>query len=172
MGGFFYPSWEISNYILGKQLVWLLNEKSDDYSGRVVYRRTLGFLLRFHDTLCWNLMVHAFVWNFILFDEEISYSRERLLKNRCRTAAFCCVSTPCYTIQHHGVISQLYCACLLRPTELTALFVPIYTMLSSVFDYVSGYTSELNKFQPVVLCGVFCFSFTLIFGETSLANID
>lgn len=42
----------------------------------------------------------------------------------------------CDIVQHHGIVFQVYCVCLLLPRELTALFVPTYTNLSSVFDRV------------------------------------
>lgn len=38
---------------------------------------------------------------------------------------------------------------------LTALFVPTYTNLSSLFDHAGGYMSELKLSQPLVLC-IFC----------------
>lgn len=121
--------------------------------------RTLGFLFRFSDPLCWKCDGACLLRNCVLFDEGLNLSRERVMKSRCRTAVFCCVST----VQHHGVIFQVYCMCLLRPIELTVLFVPTYTKLSSVFDHVG----ELKHCQPVVLCGL-CGFFLLYFLEKHL----
>lgn len=73
------------------------------------------------------------------------------LKNTCRAGRFC-QRFPALQAHHVTLSSTMglffrntYSVCLLLPKELTALFVPTYTNLSSVFDHV--WVTILKRFH-------------------------
>lgn len=100
--------------------------------------RTLGFLFRFSDPLCWKLDGACLLRNCVLFDEGLNLSRERVMKSRCRTAVFCCEHCPAPWGYFPGIL------CVPTSTHRPDSYVCAYLYQATICIWSCGWIKALS----------------------------